>query len=210
MENKETLAQYFSYRKDIDAKDISDIFYALDEGCKALHDAGWCLDKVNANKIYFNNNIPTFASNSLKQLEAPEEKRDNLDRLNKLAVGTYFTVNTGFRDFSEYPDERFNKIFSLMSSSIYKRGPNDEYYANFFEKGATDIYYSEYIKDMKLSMPSNGKASSQARAMVYSTPQGRAFAKKEENGFVDIIFYPLLFVGSFLLAYLTYLLLALV
>ena len=180
----ETLGQYFSYNNDPEV--IRDSFISLDNQLKLIHERGYSVEISSSSIVYENGLGFSRFSKGLTE----EERRNNIEDLAKLAVGTYFSTPTGsFSDYTHLPNDYIKENFDIMETSILKASRDDNYYRDVLVNGKTE-YYNDYLK--RISDKKVGRENSNSRVLTYSTPEGRAMINKEESAFLDLAFYPII------------------
>ena len=180
----ETLGQYFSYNNDPEV--IRDSFISLDNQLKLIHERGYSVEISSSSIVYENGLGFSRFSKGLTE----EERRNNIEDLAKLAVGTYFSTPTGsFSDYTHLPNDYIKENFDIMETSILKASRDDNYYRDVLVNGKTE-YYNDYLK--RISDKKVGRENSNSRVLTYSTPEGRAMSNKEESAFLDLAFYPII------------------
>ncbi len=180
----ETLGQYFSYNNDPEV--IRDSFISLDNQLKLIHERGYSVEISSSSIVYENGLGFSRFSKGLTE----EERKNNIEDLAKLAVGTYFSTPTGsFSDYTHLPNDYIKENFDIMETSILKASRDDNYYRDVLVNGKTE-YYNDYLK--RISDKKVGRENSNSRVLTYSTPEGRAMSNKEESAFLDLAFYPII------------------
>ena len=164
----ENLGQYFTYNND--PEHIRQTFISLDNQLKIIHSKGYSVD-INSSSIIYENGLGFSRFN---QGLTEEERKANIEDLAKLAIGTYFSIQTGtFSDYTHLPNDYLRENFDFFESSIPKVSSNDSYYREVLVDGKV-MYYSDYLSKLKVTP---GKSNENARVLNYSTPQGRAMTQ---------------------------------
>jgi len=196
----ETLNQFLNYNKDPEF--IRDLFILLDNQLQLIHSKGYSVD-INSSSIINENG--DFGFSKIYRGTTHESIRNNIVDLAKLAVGTYFSLPTGtFVDYTHLPTEYIKDNFDVISDSILKAAPNDDYYKEVLVNGSID-YYNNYLMGLKQNN-SQSKANSNNRILSYSTPQGRAMTNNDESAFISVAFYPIVISLFIILSYMIYIL----
>lgn len=193
----ETLGLYFSYNNDTD--DTRNTFINLYQQLKKIHEDGFAVADISAQSIVHDQD--GFKFSRFDKLDE-DKKRDNIESLCKLAVGTYFSLPTGtFFDYSHFPTSYVKDNFEIMATSL----PDSDYYRDVLVNGHI-WYYNDYLKEVS-KKADQGKGNSNARVLGYSTPEGRAMTnKQDEAAFINIVFYPILVTLAVVLGYMVYIL----
>lgn len=193
----ETLGQYFSYNND--PEKIREVFVSLDKQLKVIHSKGYSVD-INSSTIVYENGLGFSKFN--KGL-TPSQQKANIEDLAKLAVGTYFSLPIGsFSDYTHLPNDYIKDNFDIMEDSILKFNESDNYYRNVLVEGKVG-YYCDYIDTLRKNTP---QSKNNNRVLSYSTPEGKAMAKRDDAAFIDLAFYPILITVTIILAYIVYIL----
>jgi len=196
----ENLHQFFSYNNDLEMAKA--IFISLDEQLKTIHSQGYSVD-VDARNITYANGF-RFANRN--NILTEELRRQNIEDLAKLTVGTYFSIsNGGFIDYTHAPTSFFKDNYYILESSVLKENEDDNYYRRVLVDGDNGIYYHDYVLNLQ-QKDTSGKGNSSHLSKSYSTPQGRAFANKDEAAFVNLFFYPIIMAISAVIGYVIYVL----
>ena len=203
----ETLREHFSYEKDYD--ELPELFESLSRQLKIIHNNNMIIPKLNSDVIIMGDSM---AYKPIRQDEDnPNEKRRNLLDLNKLMIGTYMSLESGFKDFSQVDDSWFLENLDGIFDSLHYNDFDKEYFSSVFLEG-NDDYYCDYLDRKRQSESLQGKSNvvsykkvlRNAGSNLYEDLSEEESNIKEKNANIHAEFNPLLVIVS--LAILTILL----
>ena len=120
----ETLREHFSYEKDFD--ELPELFESLSRQLRIIHSNNMIIPRLNSDEIIMGGSM---SYNPVRQEDINQnEKRRNLLDLNKIMIGTYLSLETGFRDFSQVDDNWFLENFDSIFDTIHHENFDKEYF----------------------------------------------------------------------------------
>jgi len=208
----ETLNQYFSYNKDYN--DMINAYRILYKKMKIIHDNGMQVPYIDSNHILYDG---TFSFDSMVLSQNIEVgKRENLLSLTKLFLGTYLSLSTEFRDFSQVDNEWFSSNIDSISNSVTEEDYPKEYFLSVLLNGE-NLYFSDYLDKIERENSYNSmsnknvykKVLSNAGSSLYqdnsinsNNDNDNEFSSIEKkSAFINIMFYPVLITSILLICF---------
>ena len=189
----ETLRTHFSYENDLDS--ASELFENLSRQLKIIHSNNMVVPSVNSDEIYLGESM---AFKPVHTDDFQIIKRQNIVSFSKLMIGTYLSIKTGFKDFSNVDDQWFVDNFDSIFQTINEENFDREYFSSVLLEGK-DYYYSDYLDRKRQSESLEGKSNIQGYKKVLRTAGSELYQNledeieiKEKNANIKVTFNPLL------------------
>lgn len=209
----ETLNQYFSYNKDYN--DMINAYRVLYKKMKIIHDNGMQVPYIDSNHILYDGSF-SFDSMVLSQ-NIEVGRRENLLSLTKLFLGTYLSLSTEFRDFSQVDDEWVSTNLNSINDSITEEYYPKEYFSSVLLNGE-NLYYSDYLdkieKENSYNTISNKNSYKKVLTNVGSSLyqdnsmnmdiDNEVSSIEKKSAFINIMFYPVLIISVLLVCFILY------
>lgn len=198
----ETLKEHFSYERDFD--ELPELFENLSRQLRIIHSNNMIVPKVNANEIVLGE---AMAYHPVRlESDNPNAKRRNLLDFNKIMIGAYLSLGTGFKDFSSVDDSWFLENFDSIFDTIHYDDFDKEYFSSVFFDGKND-YYCDYLDRKRQSESLQGntnvvgykKVLRNAGSSLYEELSDEESNIKEKNANLQSAFNPILIIISLLI-----------
>lgn len=206
----ETLKDYFSYENDID--EVSGIFENLSRQLKIIHSKDMYVPNLSSKEIIVDDDVSFENMTFSENIEA--DKRKNILSLAKIMIGTYLSINTGFKDFSSVDDKWFLDNLDSIFETINVENFDKDYFSSIFLEG-NNTYYSEYLDRKRQGEVLQGTSNVQGYRKVLRNAGSSLYQEmddqidiREKNANLQTNFNPLLI--GFSLAVITVLVIAVV
>ena len=196
----QTLYDFFCYNDDY--YEAEHIFLNLSKRLKEIHDNNKIVLNLSSKSIIFDENVDFALQDEPTNFEV--QKRENIIDFAKLMLGTFLSLSTGFRDFSNVSTEWFSENINDICSSITIDNFPNEYFTNLFS-GGNNEYFSDFILKMKQEESLQGKGNVNSYKKVLSNSASNFYAPSyEENennnlfdssqksALINKLFYPIL------------------
>lgn len=190
----ETLRTYFSYENDID--NVSELFENLSRQLKVIHANNMVVPNINSDETYLGESMAFRTVKAGEDFQA--KKRQNIISFSKLMIGTYLSLKSGFKDFSNVDDSWFLDNFDTIFQTINEENFDKDYFYSVLKEGK-DYYYSDYLDRKRQSESLEGKSNIQGYRKVLRTAGSELYQElddeieiKEKNANIKITFNPLL------------------
>jgi hypothetical protein len=190
----ETLRTHFSYENDLE--NVSELYENLSRQLKIIHSNNMVVPNINSDEIYLGESMafkPVKESDNYQMI-----KRQNIVSFSKLMIGTYLSLKTGFKDFSNVDDQWFIDNMDTIFSTINEENFDKDYFSSVLLEG-NDYYYSDYLDRKRQSESLEGKSNIQGYRKVLKTAGSELYQNleydteiKEKNANIHITFNPLL------------------
>lgn len=170
-------------------EEITNLLISFDHMLELLHNNGLCIYDFNPKKIILYNDKFTFQSFNglLNDIGvSPNSKEANIWQLSKIGLMAY---NNSIVDGSITDD--WNKYIQSNLKSMNEHGNIPEEIYEYYEEVFLNIHYeymNNYLKNKELEK--NGQENSIVMKKSLSTAVGRAYAKEENNAYINILFIP--------------------
>ena len=194
----QTLKDYFSYNNDY--SEINKIFYGLSKKMKDIHNDGMIIANFSSSSIVYDNDF-NYEYKQIPNVFDVEKKNNNLS-FAKLLLGTYLSLSTGFKDFSQVSTEWFQENIEEICSSITTDNFFSEYFLSLFVSGNNE-YYCDYLDRKKQEATLGGETNTVAYKKVLSNSASAFYEHDDEDeleifdssnksALINEIFYPVL------------------
>ena len=190
----ETLRTHFSYENDLD--NVSELFENLSKQLKIIHSNNMAVSQVNSDEIFLGESMAFKPIKESGDFQA--KKRQNIVSFSKLMIGTYLSLKTGFKDFSNVDDQWFIDNFDDIFNTINEKDFDRDYFSSVLLEG-NDYYYSDYLNRKRQSESLEGKQNIHEYRKVLRTAGSELYQDldeeediKEKAGNIQITFNPLL------------------
>lgn len=200
----ETLKQYFSYNKDCD---LPDIFFQLSRKMKIIHQNGMYVPVVDSDHIIVDNGF-SFNDMSLSS-DFVNDKKRNIEKLAKIFIGAFLSLETGFYDLSQVNDnwllEHLDEINDTITADSYPRDyfdavlltHEDDYYCDYVEKIKNTSSLSNTLAYRKVLSSAGSKYYQDQSEMPVSTIE-------KKSAFINYLFYPILILSIVIVCFVIY------
>ncbi len=191
----ETLKDSLLYEQDLDL--VPEMFEKMFRELKIIHSNGMIVPNINSEEIVFGGSM------LFKTIKQPtnfdEQKRKNILSLSKIMIGTYLSLETGFRDFSAVDDKWFIDNFETIFNTMNYKDFDKEYFESVFLDGK-NYYYSDYLDRKRQGESLQGNSNIQgykkvlrtAGSSLYEDLSDEEITVKEKNANLQTAFNPLL------------------
>lgn len=199
----ETLSQYFLYNNDY--ANVKNIFVNLSRQLKIIHEHEMIIPNLNSESIVVDDDF------SFSKMEESDnfslDQRRNMVSFAKIILGTYLSLSTGFKDFSNVNDEWFINNIDDICSSITDENFDSQYFKSVFLEGNND-YYSDYVDKKNQEESLSSKSNVQGYKKVLTNAASKLYQEQvfdeddldidQKKAAINSIFYPLLLGGALL------------
>lgn len=199
----ETLSQYFLYNNDY--ANVKNIFVNLSRQLKIIHEHEMIIPNLNSESIVVDDDF------SFSKMEESDnfslDQRRNMVSFAKMILGTYLSLSTGFKDFSNVNDEWFINNIDDICSSITDENFDSQYFKSVFLEGNND-YYSDYVDKKNQEESLSSKSNVQGYKKVLTNAASKLYQEQvfdeddldidQKKAAINSIFYPLLLGGALL------------
>ena len=206
----ETLKDYFSYENDID--EVSNVFEDLSRQLKIIHSKDMYIPNLSSEEIMIDSDVSFDNMTFSESIDV--DKRKNILSLAKIMIGTYLSMNTGFKDFSSVDDKWFIDNLDSIFDTINVENFDKDYFSSIFLEG-NNMYYSEYLDKKRQGEKLQGTSNVQGYRKVLRNAGSSLYQEmddqidiKEKAANIQTNFNPLLI--GFSLAVITVLVIAVV
>ena len=188
-----------------DKDELTRVLLEFDHMLELLHNNGFCVYDFDPKKIMLDNGKLTFNSfgNVINDIGNYQNiKEINIFQLSKIGLMAYNNnivdgkMNQEHFDFIKDKLESFNNN-GLIPEDIY------EYYEELFRR-LNICYMNDYL--MKKQQERNSNQNTNVIRKSLATDIGRAYAKEDNNAFVNIMFLPSILVLGYLIGLIIYVL----
>ncbi len=197
----ETLHNYFIYNKDYPR--MNSIFEDLSSQLEDIHDRGMVVSNLTSNGIIHDDD-DSFRFESIVQSDNFEEdKKSNIIDFSKLILGTFLSLEIGFRDFSKLDDSWVKENCEDICDSI-KSDDFDKDYFNQVIKNKKLNYYHDFMTNKRQNEDLSGKgnvathkkvlanAASQFYSDMYKDENDTQSTQEKKSASLSTIFFPIL------------------
>ena len=184
-------------------EEITNLLISFDHMLELLHNNGLCIYDFNPQKIILYDNKFTYQSFNkvINDIGISDNMKSlNIYQLSKIGLMAYNNqivdgrMNQEHFDFIRDNLSNFNTNGNIPEE-IY------EYYEEIFINGSIS-YINDYL--VKRQQEQNGQENSITMRKSLSTAVGRAYAKEDDNAFVNILFIPSIIALVYLISLVIY------
>ncbi len=180
----QTLTDYFSYNNDY--TEVGKVFYNLSKKMKEAHNNGMAILYFSSNNIIYDNGFKFAYQDNFNNYNV--EKRENSLSFAKLMLGTYLSLSTGFKDFSNVSTEWFQLNLNDICSSVNQGNDFYNYFNNVFNLGS-DEYYCDYLDKKMQERRLDGASNTNSYRKVLSNAASAFYEQSDEEENSDLFDY---------------------
>ena len=186
-----------------DKDELTRALLEFDHMLELLHNNGFCIYDFNPKKIILDNGKLTF--NSFRDVindigNYRNIKEINIFQLSKIGLMSYNNIIVDGRMNQEHFDFIKDKLEEFNSKGLI---PEDiyEYYEELFRR-LNICYMNDYLMKKQQEKSSNQNTNVIRKSLA--TDIGRAYAKEDNNAFVNIMFLPSILALGYLIGLIIY------
>lgn len=194
----ETLHTYFLYNKEHPR--MNSIFEDLSSQLETIHDKNMVVANLTSEGIIHSDEDSFYFESVVPSDNFEEDKKSNIKDFSKLVLGTFLSLEIGFRDFSKIDDswmkDNCDDICDSIDSDIFE----SDYFKNTIVKGKEE-YYHDYLNNKKQNEDLSGKGNVQSHKKVLANAASQFYKdmyedepieKEKKSASLSTIFFPLL------------------
>ncbi len=194
----ETLHTYFLYNKEYSR--MNSIFEDLSSQLETIHDKNMVVANLTSEGIIHSDEDSFYFESVVPSENFEEDKKSNIKDFSKLVLGTFLSLEIGFRDFSKIEDSWMKDNSDDICDSIHSDIFESDYFKNTIVKGKEE-YYHDYLNNKKQNEDLSGKGNVQSHKKVLANAASQFYKdmyedepieKEKKSASLSTIFFPLL------------------